>query len=118
MCVRKYGRGQAMRKLLTALLLTALLSTTMALTASAAPGEANGGRDCYTFEETGGVEEGCFNGGSGKGGSGGRLVSKVNFGEDVLNITSSGGRGGPGGGGRTCITIEGQPTSCFTGSRP
>ena len=78
--------------------------------ASAAPGEANGGRTCVTFEETEFVE-GCFAGGGGQGGGGGRLDIEFDVEEsddDEFGITESGGGGQGGGGGRFCVTFQGQ----------
>ena len=106
------------------LTLTALtMALTLALGAIAATPEgasaANGGRDCFTFQETEGFIEGCETGGSGKGGGGGRadvVIGDPEFSEGSVGITVSGGSGKGGGGGRFCITVAGQ-TECEAGPR-
>ena len=104
------------RFVLVVLCAFAMLAALPAAT-SAGPGQANGGRECETFEVTGGSFEGCQSGGRGEGGGGGRSDVELNFGGDGtadISVTSSGGEGKGGGGGRTCFTVPGEEQQCFT----
>lgn len=101
------------RRLVLVLMFVFALLAALPAATSADHGEAHGGRDCFTYEETG-YAEGCISGGRGEGGYGGRYDYEVTRFQSTSDVSISGGGGQGGAGGHLCFTDLGEQ-ECYIG---